>query len=84
MRPTFNNAAGLVTSQAQLPSLARSASTGAQRLFPELGVDRLCHSPAGHGGPHVAVRVGLKLGAVELRRRVRHRGETVMSALLFL
>ena len=32
------------------PELARSVSAGTEGLFPELGVDRLCHPPAGHSG----------------------------------
>jgi hypothetical protein len=31
--------------------LARSATAGTHGLFPELGVDRLCHPPAGHSRP---------------------------------
>jgi hypothetical protein len=31
--------------------MARSVSAGTQGAFPELGVDRLCHSPVGHCRP---------------------------------
>ena len=31
--------------------LARSVSARTHRVFPELGVDRLCHRPAGYGRP---------------------------------
>jgi hypothetical protein len=34
-----------------IPLLARNVSAGTHPLFPELGVDRLCHQPAGHGRP---------------------------------
>ena len=37
MRPTFNKAAGLVTSQAPLPSLARSVSAGTHGYFRSWG-----------------------------------------------
>lgn len=32
-------------------NLARSVCAGTHQVFPELGVDRLRHQPAGHGGP---------------------------------
>jgi len=31
--------------------VARSVSVGTHRVFPELGVDRLCHPPAWHSCP---------------------------------
>jgi hypothetical protein len=32
-------------------AFARSVSAGTHGVFPELGVDRLCHQPAGHNRP---------------------------------
>ena len=37
----------------RLPAIAARdpVSDGTHRLFPELGVDRLCHRPTGHSRP---------------------------------
>jgi hypothetical protein len=54
--------------------LARSLSAGTHRLFPKLGVDRLCHQPAGPRPPltHNGHRAA-KPAARGLGRRVGHR-----------